>query len=93
VSTDADLFKKCLVATNFNWLTGGDFSKDRKVIARIRSRHEGAPAKVKLYAGDRVGVEFDEAQRAITPGQAVVLYENDIVVGGGWIEKVQEALV
>lgn len=89
---DASLFKKALVASDFNWMAGGDFSKDRKVIARIRSRHEGAPATVRLYAGDKVAVEFDEAQRAITPGQAVVLYENDIVVGGGWIEKVQDSL-
>ena len=89
---DASLFKKALVATDFNWMAGGDFSKDRKVIARIRSRHEGAPATVRLFAGNKVAVEFDEAQRAITPGQAVVLYENDIVVGGGWIEKVQDSL-
>lgn len=93
LSDDGSLFKKCLVAHNFNWLAGGDFSKDRKIVARIRSRHGGASARVKLYSGNRVGVEFDEPQRAITPGQAVVLYENDIVVGGGWIEKVQEALV
>lgn len=92
LGADKNLFKSALVAQGFNWMAGGDFSKDRRVIARIRSRHEGAAATARLYAGDRVMVQFDEPQRAITPGQAVVLYENDMVLGGGWIEKVQDAL-
>lgn len=84
------LFKKALYATNFNWMSGVDFTKDRPVEARIRSRHEGAKAKARIYAGNTVVVEFDEPQRAITPGQAVVLYEGSQVLGGGWIEKVLE---
>ncbi len=91
VGADKNLFKSRLVAQGFNWMAGGDFSKDRRVIARIRSRHEGAAATARLFAGDRVVIDFDEPQRAITPGQAVVLYENDMVLGGGWIEKVQDA--
>ncbi len=89
---DQNLLKSKLIAQNFNWMIGGDFSLDRKVTARIRSRHEGASARARIYSGDRVMVEFDEPQRAITPGQAVVLYENDMVIGGGWIEKVQDSL-
>jgi tRNA-uridine 2-sulfurtransferase len=91
LGADKNLFKSRLVAQGFNWMAGGDFSKDRRVIARIRSRHEGAAATARLFAGDRVVIDFDEPQRAITPGQAVVLYENDMVLGGGWIEKVQDA--
>ena len=87
---DADLFKHSFVATQFNWMSGADFSKDRTVMARIRSRHEPAEAKVRIFSGDRVVVSFKESQRAISPGQAVVLYENDMVIGGGWIEKVLE---
>jgi len=87
---EESLLKKALYATNFNWMSGGDFSKDRVVEARIRSRHEVAKAKARIYAGNTVVVEFEEAQRAITPGQAVVLYEGDQVLGGGWIEKVLE---
>jgi tRNA-uridine 2-sulfurtransferase len=89
---DQTLFRSGLVAHGFNWMAGGDFSGGRKVLARIRSRHEGAPATARLFSGDRVFIQFDEPQRAITPGQAVVLYENDMVIGGGWIEKVQDAL-
>jgi tRNA-specific 2-thiouridylase len=88
---ESDLFNKSFVAQDFNWMAGGDFSSDVKVTARIRSRHDGAPARARLYAGNRVLIQFDEAQRAITPGQAVVLYQGEMVVGGGWIEKVVEA--
>lgn len=88
---DENLFKRGLIATDFNWMVDSDFTHDREVTARIRSRHQPAPAKARLYSGGRVFVEFTEPQRAITPGQAVVLYEGDRVVGGGWIEQVAEA--
>lgn len=87
---DKDLFRTTFLAQDFNWQAGGDFSKDLRVTARIRSRHEGAAATAHLYAGNKVAIQFDEPQRAITPGQAVVLYHGDMVIGGGWIEKVLE---
>lgn len=76
------------MADKFNWMAGGDFSKDRKVQVRIRSMHKPSEASVRLFAGDRVIITFDEPQRAVTPGQAVVIYEGDEVVGGGWISTV-----
>lgn len=54
--------------------------------AKIRSRHEPAPATVTPLGGSRLRVTFDEPQRAVTPGQAVVLYRGTVVLGGGWIE-------
>jgi len=54
--------------------------------AQIRSRHAAAPATVRPLAGNRIEVRFDRPQRAVTPGQAVVLYDDEIVLGGGWIE-------
>jgi tRNA-specific 2-thiouridylase len=90
LDVDTALFKKTFLAQKFNWMSGADFSKDREVTARIRSRHEPAAAKARIYAGDQVVVEFKDPQRAISPGQAVVLYDNDMVIGGGWIEKVVE---
>lgn len=90
LALDKQLYRRSFLAQNFNWMAGGDFTKDRRFTARIRSRHEGAAANARLYAGDRVLIEFLEPQRAITPGQAVVLYDGDMVVGGGWIEKVLE---
>lgn len=87
LAKDPDLFKTSFVAHDFNWMAGGDFTADKKVTARIRSRHEGASAKARLFSGNRVIIQFDEPQRAITPGQAVVLYQGDMVIGGGWIEN------
>lgn len=90
---DQSLFQDTLIAHEFHWMAGGDFTHGKKVLAKIRSRHEGSLAKVTIFSGNRVQLIFDEPQRAITPGQAVVLYENGMVVGGGWIEKVQDSRV
>jgi tRNA-specific 2-thiouridylase len=54
--------------------------------AKIRYNHAPQPARVTVRAQDELDVTFDEPQSAITPGQAVVLYDGDVVVGGGWIE-------
>lgn len=90
MAKDAGLFRSAFIAHDFNWMAGGDFTQDKKVTARIRSRHEGAPATARLFSGNRVLIQFQEPQRAITPGQAVVLYQGEMVVGGGWIEKTLE---
>jgi tRNA-specific 2-thiouridylase len=52
---------------------------------RIRSTHEGAPATVTDLGNGRARINFDAPQRAITPGQAAVAYDGDLVLGGGWI--------
>jgi tRNA-specific 2-thiouridylase len=54
------------------------------VKAKIRHRHEPADATIEAD-GDDVLATFDVPQRAVTPGQAVVFYQGDAVVGGGWI--------
>jgi len=58
-----------------------------RVHAKIRHRHEPAPAALENAPNGEVRVTFDEPQRAITPGQAVVFYQDDLVVGGGWIAE------
>jgi tRNA-specific 2-thiouridylase len=55
------------------------------VTGKIRHRHEAAPAVIEKTGDDEVRVTFDTPQRAITPGQATVFYDGDVVVGGGWI--------
>lgn len=57
-----------------------------KVTAKIRYSHKGAPCVIREIGKDRVECRFEEPQRAITPGQAVVFYDGDYVVGGGVIE-------
>jgi tRNA-uridine 2-sulfurtransferase len=58
-----------------------------RVAVKIRHKHQPAPALIESPGQDEVLVTFDEPQRAITPGQAAVFYDGDIVVGGGWIEN------
>jgi tRNA-specific 2-thiouridylase len=55
------------------------------VTVKIRHRYEPARATLEKSSGDELLVTFDEPQRAITPGQAAVFYDGEIVVGGGWI--------
>jgi tRNA-specific 2-thiouridylase len=68
-----------------NWIAFDELRAPIRVHAKIRHRHEPAPAMVENAGNGEVRVTFDEPQRAITPGQAVVFYDGDIVVGGGWI--------
>jgi tRNA-specific 2-thiouridylase len=56
------------------------------VSAQIRHRHQAAAGRVRALDGDRAELLFETPQTAITPGQAVVFYDDDVVVGGGWIE-------
>jgi tRNA-specific 2-thiouridylase len=57
------------------------------VTAQIRHRHQAAPATVRALGDGRAEVVFGEPQIAISPGQAVVFYDADLVVGGGWIDS------
>jgi tRNA-specific 2-thiouridylase len=69
-----------------NWIAGSPPADPARVTAQIRHRHAAAPAVVGALDGGRARVTFDEPQRAITPGQAVVFYDGDEVLGGGWID-------
>jgi tRNA-specific 2-thiouridylase len=55
--------------------------------AKIRYNHQPQPARATLLGNDELRVEFDQPQSAVTPGQAVVLYDGDVVLGGAWIER------
>jgi tRNA-specific 2-thiouridylase len=81
-----ELGGRTLTAGDVNWISGRVPDQPRRVTARIRHRHADAPATV-VADGSRAHVTFDEPQIAITPGQAVVWYDGDEVVGGGWIER------
>jgi tRNA-specific 2-thiouridylase len=63
-----------------------DLHEPLRVRVKIRHRHEGAAASMEKSGSDQVLVTFDEPQRAVTPGQAAVFYDGNVVVGGGWIE-------
>lgn len=70
-------------------VSGTHANAPMRVHAKIRHRHDPAPAIIEPVANSEVRVTFDDPQRAITPGQAVVFYDGDLVVGGGWIAEVK----
>jgi tRNA-specific 2-thiouridylase len=87
VGSDEGLLSRELVADRLNWISVAELAEgeELRVTAKIRHRHTPAPAILTGAGRGRVRAIFDEPQRAITPGQAAVFYQEDEVVGGGWI--------
>ena len=82
-----DLFSKTLTAGDINLIPMDKLENSLKVKAKIRySQLAAQPATICQLDDSRIHVEFNAPQRAITPGQAVVFYDGDVVVGGGTIE-------
>jgi tRNA-specific 2-thiouridylase len=75
-----------LTASDVNWIAIDAPGSPVRVAAQIRHRHKPGAGSVRALPDGRAEMIFDEPQHAITPGQAVVFYDGDIVVGGGWIE-------
>lgn len=87
VGPESALYRRRLDARGVNWISGQPPAERLRVEARIRHKHAPAPACAEPLPGDGVRVVFDQPQRAITPGQAVVLYQDERVLGGAWIES------
>jgi tRNA-specific 2-thiouridylase len=87
VGSNDDLLRAELIARDINWVSIAAPAQPRRAEVKIRNKHVAAPATL-VPAGDesRVTVVFDNPQRAVTPGQAAVFYDGDLVLGGGWIE-------
>jgi tRNA-specific 2-thiouridylase len=86
VGPKEDLGSRELTASRVNWISGHAPDGPTRVTARIRHRHVDAPATVVSTGDATAHLTFDEPQIAVSPGQAVVFYNGDDVVGGGWIE-------
>ena len=85
VGSGEELFSRSLHAKRVNLVSTADLSAPMRVAVKIRHRHEPAPATIEKVRDDEVLATFDQPQRAVTPGQAAVFYDGDVVVGGGWI--------
>ena len=85
VGPKSALERTTLTASDVNWIVE-EPGTTLSVTAQIRHRHPAAPATVRVIGDRQVALTFDAPQIAITPGQAVVFYEGDVVAGGGWIE-------
>lgn len=87
LGTNEDIFTDRLVCDNLNFMAVEDLEVPTQVLAKIRYSHAGTPCIIKKSENGQVECQFKEPVRAITPGQAVVFYQNDYVYGGGTILK------
>jgi tRNA-uridine 2-sulfurtransferase len=85
VGGDEHLYSRTLRARRVNLISVTELREPMRVSVKIRHRHEPAGAVIENGGPDEILVTFDEPQRAITPGQAAVFYDGDVVAGGGWI--------
>ncbi len=87
VGDDSALDRDEFTVDRCNWIPFDDPPERMEVTAKIRYNHPGTPATVTSQSNGRARVKLHTPQRAITPGQAAVFYQDDLVVGGGWIVR------
>jgi tRNA-uridine 2-sulfurtransferase len=85
VGAKENLYSRTLLARRTNLISVDDLREPMQVSVKIRHRHEPAQATIEKTGTEEILVTFVQPQRAITPGQAAVFYDGEIVVGGGWI--------
>ena len=85
VGNQDQLYSQTLRVHRVNLISVDDLPEPMRVSIKIRHRHQAAPALIEKAGPDEIVATFDHPQRAITPGQAAVFYDGDVVVGGGWI--------
>src|SRR3954469_19017524 len=85
VGEQENLYSRTLLTKRTNLISVSELPEPMRVGVKIRHRHEPAAATIEKTGADNIMVTFDLPQRAVTPGQAAVFYDGDIVVGGGWI--------
>ncbi len=87
VGTKQEVYSRGLIASELNWIAIDKLRQPMVMKAKVRYRHQEAEAEVAPLSEDQAYVKFTTPEPAITPGQAVVLYDGDIVIGGGIIEQ------
>lgn len=85
IGRQEDILSKKVYIHHVNHMSDPDFSEDKIYLGKIRYNHGGSPCTVCRVEKDLYECSFPEAQRAVTPGQALVLYDGDLVAGGGTI--------
>ena len=84
VGTKKELERADCFVSQVNWCL--DVEDITRADVQIRYRHQAVPATIKKFDDSRVKVEFDQSQISIAPGQSAVFYQDDCIIGGGWLE-------
>lgn len=87
VGEKEEIYSQSLSAREVNWISGRSPEGSFQASVKTRYKHPGAKATVEVEEGNRVRVRFDEPQASLTPGQMAVFYQDDVVLGGGVIER------
>jgi tRNA-specific 2-thiouridylase len=90
IGTREEVSRRTLRAGAANWHRRPDENEFRAIV-QVRYNHRGAAGAVRLLEDGGFEVRFDEPVHAITPGQAAVIYDGDLLLGGGWIDRAGEA--
>jgi len=88
VGGNDDLFRSIFIASNLNWIAFDNLEKEIKCKIKIRYQQEPQEGRISPLTKDEVMVKFKKPERAITPGQSAVFYQDDVVWGGGIIDRV-----
>lgn len=86
VGYEEDTYDKALVANDLNWIAFDKLTSEVTLKAKIRSSQDAKTAIIRPYGENEVEVSFEESQKAIAPGQSIVFYQDDVVLGGGIIK-------
>jgi tRNA-specific 2-thiouridylase len=87
LGNNKEVFVNSLQASNLNWIAFAELEQPQEVEVKIRYSAKPVRAYVSPLAGHQVEVKFQSPQRAVTPGQAVVFYQEDLLLGGGTIDR------
>lgn len=87
IGPESALFKTKFIIREVNWLAGDVNTEGVDIVAKVRSTTAGTKVKINFITNDKIEVTTLGVEKAITPGQACVVYDNTRVLGGGWITR------
>ena len=85
VGRKEDPYSRQVEAEGASWVSGEAPGESEGLLGQVRYRHRGAPGRLRVLTAGRVTFEFEEPQWAITPGQALAIYQGEQLLGGAWI--------
>ena len=88
VGGEEEVYRDKFIVNSVNWIVPLEMAFSKNIKVKIRYNHPGSEANLSVREGEKLEVKFKSPQKAITPGQAAVFYDDETVLGGGWIKEV-----